>query len=994
MLPAIAPPRTHPHIGSVRLLAIRPARLRAEALLETDLLDQLHAALGAQYTIVRELGGGGMSRVFLADDIALQRAVVIKVLHPELAAGVNAERFNREVLLSARLQHPHIVPVLSAGELAGLPYYVMPFVKGESVRARLASGPMSVADVADILADVAKALAYAHSEGVVHRDIKPDNILLSGGAATVADFGIAKALSSARAETPGAALTSLGMSLGTPMYMAPEQVAGDPDTDHRADIYSLGCVAYEMLTGQPPFAGKSPQQTLAAQVMEMPVPVNERRPDVPPMLAALVMRCLEKEPSARPQSASEIASPLESTGSFATVPAKASAGRQRVTLIAVLALTVLAAIAIPLFRSAKTPVAGGTTLNLAVAPFEVLDPQLALWKEGIVDVLARNLDGAGPLRALSPGVTIKKWAGHAERAAAVAFGKKVGAQLVIYGQLQSSGRDLVNAKLWIVDAERDMPPVEIEVRDSIGRMDRVTDSLSVRSLAAIGRIRTIGAARLASLGSSSLPAIRAFLQGAQYFRRAQWDSAETSLAEATTIDSTFGIAYAMLGEAYGWTGGDEDKASRAMRKAGEQIRPGLSPHDSLTLTALKHQGRARSLGAARMGELALAYAAAAAVVDKYPDDAAAWYVYGDMRYHNDPSITEREALRLFDRAIAADSDFAPAYIHAIELAYRNGAQMGRRYAIAYLSRRQSAEQRAATQLALSMGDGKLTGGALKAVLDTLPFPVGTSVLSELRRMPDSAEVVVALLQVAVKRMTGTPAAAQFRGYLGDVLGFRGHITDAWRLAIESHNYTAAEIAVLGLVPADSARLLGSWLQRGDDAALFVIPALGAARDTVMLARIMAKVTQMARTDTSIRKRAALAYAYAAARAYSSLAKGDSAAATPLFEAFTDTMLSLPIDQFVRARLIERSDPKRALAILERMTGSTDLLYSARQLERGRIAERLGDRERAVDAYAFVAAVWRNADPGPLRDAVKEATSALSRLDSDGKLRATLLTGAR
>src|SRR5690348_14740448 len=166
----------------------------------TDFVEQLRATLGAQYRIERELGGGGMSRVFLAEDLALARPVVIKVLHPELAAGVNADRFKREVQLLARLQHPHIVPILTAGEANGLPYYVMPFVRGQSLRARLDGGPLPPADAAALLADVAKALAAAHADGVVHRDIKPDNILISGGAAVVADFGIAKALSTARAQ--------------------------------------------------------------------------------------------------------------------------------------------------------------------------------------------------------------------------------------------------------------------------------------------------------------------------------------------------------------------------------------------------------------------------------------------------------------------------------------------------------------------------------------------------------------------------------------------------------------------------------------------------------------------------------------------------------------------------------------------------------------------------------------------------------------------------
>src|SRR3569833_1619171 len=270
-----------------------------------DLREQLAQAVTGAYRIGEELGGGGMSRVFTADDIALGRTVVIKVLHPELAAGVTAERFKREVLLVVRLQHPHIDPVLTAGEVDGLPYYIMPFVKGESLSGRLKRGPLPFADVLNYMGDVAKALSFAHSEGVVHRDIKPDNILISGGAATVADFGIAKAISSSRRDA-AEGLTTGGTSLGTAGYMAPEQVAGDPSLDHRADIYALGCVAYELLVGASPFAGKTGQQMLAAHVLEQPVPNREKRPDTPPALAALVMRCMAKDPAERPQSGEEI----------------------------------------------------------------------------------------------------------------------------------------------------------------------------------------------------------------------------------------------------------------------------------------------------------------------------------------------------------------------------------------------------------------------------------------------------------------------------------------------------------------------------------------------------------------------------------------------------------------------------------------------------------------------------------------------------------------
>ena len=295
-----------------------------------DLRDQLQATLGSSYTLERELGGGGMSRVFLARETALDRRVVVKVLPPDLGAGVNADRFNREILLAARLQHPHIVPLLSAGQTDGVPYYTMPFVDGEALRARLAGGALPIMDAINILRDVARALSYAHEHGVVHRDIKPENVLLSGGAAVVTDFGIAKALSDARGHPTGATLTQFGTSIGTPAYMAPEQVAADPAVDHRADIYAFGCLAYELLTGHAPFAGRSPQKLLVAQMTEMPQPVSELRPDTPPELAELVMRCLAKDAASRPQSAGELVRVLDvatSSGSRAAMPALLLGGR-------------------------------------------------------------------------------------------------------------------------------------------------------------------------------------------------------------------------------------------------------------------------------------------------------------------------------------------------------------------------------------------------------------------------------------------------------------------------------------------------------------------------------------------------------------------------------------------------------------------------------------------------------------------------------------------
>jgi tRNA A-37 threonylcarbamoyl transferase component Bud32/tetratricopeptide (TPR) repeat protein len=275
--------------------------------------DQLQATLGSAYILERELTGGGMASVFVAEETALRRKVAIKVLAPELTAGVNIERFKREILVAARLQHPHIVPVLTAGESGGLPYYIMPFVEGESLRAHLArSGALPVSDVVSVLRDVARALAHAHERGIVHRDIKPDNVLLTSGVASVTDFGIAKALSASRAQALGDTLTQAGASVGTPLYMSPEQAAADPDTDHRTDIYSFGCLAYELLAGEAPFSATSPQRLLAAHLGEQPRPIVERRPDTPALLADLVMQCLAKDAGQRPQRAGDLVRVLDS----------------------------------------------------------------------------------------------------------------------------------------------------------------------------------------------------------------------------------------------------------------------------------------------------------------------------------------------------------------------------------------------------------------------------------------------------------------------------------------------------------------------------------------------------------------------------------------------------------------------------------------------------------------------------------------------------------
>ena len=268
--------------------------------------------LGERYRTGRLLGQGGMARVYLATDTKHGRDVAEKVIRAELAASLGRERFLREIAIAARLRPPNIVPLFDSGDADGVLYFVMPYEDGPSVRTRLsADGPFPIAEAVSVLRDVARALQYAHAQGVVHRDIKPDNVILSGGAAVVADFGIAKAVSAARAEAVGGTITRVGTSVGTPAYMAPEQAVGDPTSDHRADIYSFGCLAYDVLTGVPPFQNMSTPQLVAAHVSTVPKPVTDRRAGVPEVLAQLVTRCLEKEPADRPQDAGALIAALD-----------------------------------------------------------------------------------------------------------------------------------------------------------------------------------------------------------------------------------------------------------------------------------------------------------------------------------------------------------------------------------------------------------------------------------------------------------------------------------------------------------------------------------------------------------------------------------------------------------------------------------------------------------------------------------------------------------
>ena len=404
----------------------------------TESMAAFSDAVAERYRVLREIGRGGMSTVYAAEDLKHDRHVAVKVLRGELAASIGAERFLREIGIAARLQHPHVLPLLDSGTAAGHLFYVMPLVTGESLRERLVrEAPLPLSVAVRILVDTADALRYAHEQGIVHRDIKPENVMLSGRHALVMDFGVARALG--RGESDGKH-TTVGVALGTPAYMAPEQAAADPTVDHRADLYALGVVGFEMLTGRPPFTGESSQAILAAHVTEAPPALGDLRSDLPATLVDVIMRLLAKKPAERPQSAAELIDLLEpfavSSGSLTPVASVAVARarrRRRIAALAVVAIAVVTAVAVA-SRGEREALRPGVTRQLTFASGLELDPVLSpdgRWlaysagQNGRMRVYVRQLSEGNPIpiaEGLEGNQRSPKWSPDGERIVLAAAG--------------------------------------------------------------------------------------------------------------------------------------------------------------------------------------------------------------------------------------------------------------------------------------------------------------------------------------------------------------------------------------------------------------------------------------------------------------------------------------------------------------------------------------------------------------------------------------------
>jgi serine/threonine-protein kinase len=606
-----------------------------------------------------------MSRVFLAMDKNLGREIIVKVLSADVAADLSVDRFRREIQLAAKLQHPHIIPLLSAGEIDGAPYFTMPFVEGESLRAKLSRvGELPIGESVRILREVASALSYAHKHGVAHRDIKPDNVMLSNEFALVTDFGVAKALSESSI-APGMAitLTGVGVTLGTPAYMAPEQATADPSIDHRADIYSFGVMAYEMLTGSLPFTGRTIQATLAAHAIEKPEPIERRRPGIPRPLAALIMRCLEKRPADRPQDAAELVIALNAIHVGEGRSGEASVTRSRSTkIIGAIAIALVIAGALYTLATGRglSGVGGGggragaqpvnQLRSVAVLPLTNLSGNAndEYFSDGMTDELANALSKLPGLRVAS---RTSSYAFKGKPGMAGEIGKELNVQAIIEGTVRRSGDRLrVGAQLtnvsdglsiWSDTYERttsDIFTVQDDIAGAIASALKMKLGTSANALSST------------SHGTDNLEAYDSFLRGRYFWNRRGAANLRTALSyfeKSIASDTRFARAYAGMAITYALLPEYSDSAppdavarARAAATRALALDSTLAEaHTALGLTAL----HAREFQTAEAE-----YKKAIALDPTYPTGHQ-WY--GEMLVHTarlDSSFAELRRAQLLD----------------------------------------------------------------------------------------------------------------------------------------------------------------------------------------------------------------------------------------------------------------------------------------------------------------------------------------------------------
>ncbi|AHG88817.1 transcriptional activator domain-containing protein [Gemmatirosa kalamazoonensis] len=706
-----------------------------------------------------------------------------------------------------------------------------------------------------------------------------------------------------------------------------------------------------------------------------------------PAVAALAERLRQREgettPARRetPPRATTAAPPvpaLPPVSVDASLPApigSATSARRRLLVPA----AVVGAVALALTGSSAArliaPSLGGPVdqATVVVAPFQVLDPHLGYWREGMVDVLSRNLDGAGPLRTVSPSVAIGRLPDRPERASVTALGRATGAGFAVFGDLIRSGADSVRVRAVVLDVSRSRVVAEVTRRDAITRMDRLTDSLTVAVLRVLSTRVALAAAREGSLGQfRSLDALKAFLLGEQHFRRTRWDSARVHYEAAVAADSTFALPLRRLGQVLAWQRVSTDPASAQYLLRAGALNHGLSPHDSLLVLADSLSAAATSTADALTAWRATRrlFATLDSAVARYPGDPEAWFQLGEAGYHFGfgPEVgqPEQRVLSHFDRAILLDSAFAPAYIHPVELALNlHGPDSAEGYATRYLALNPMEAAHRGVRLVIRLLDPQAAAAEeTTRLLDTAATDALVSARTTLRRWPDPAETATRVGRLlAAGRPSDYPLFADvrfMRQRLAEQLAFRGHLAEAVTTLGPRDALIFAELAYLGAVPSTAARArFAAWTRSRPDLARHALAWWSANADTASIDAF----------ERAARGSALAAYDEPAARAHRSLARGDSALALRELTMLPDTLCATCyLDRLTRARLLAAAGRARdALPVLrEPLAAFLTPMEVVFAIERARVARLAGATTEAESACSFARAAWASADPAPRR----------------------------
>jgi eukaryotic-like serine/threonine-protein kinase len=807
-----------------------------------DMLDHLRTVLADRYAIEREVGAGGMATVYLAEDLKHHRQVALKVLRPELSAALGPERFLREIEIAAKLAHPHILPLYDSGAADGFLYYVMPYVEGESLRQRLErEKQLPIDDALKIAQEVGDALSFAHAHGVIHRDIKPENILFEGGHAVVADFGIARAVTAAGGE----GLTETGMTIGTPKYMSPEQAAGSRELDGRSDLYSLGCVLYEMLAGQPPFTGSTAASVIAQHLMSEPPNVTAIRPAVPADIVGVLARALAKTAADRFSPVGVFVEALakrESAGMVAarmpvTRPALGS-WRRPALLGLVLVVAVGAALVVGRWiggTPAREP--GHPRTAIAVLPFQNLsaDGPYAYFASGLQDEVLTQLAKVAALKVISR-TSAAGYVG-ASLPPLRQIASELGVGSVVEGSVQVMG-DRLRVNVQLLDATTD----EHLWAESYDRT--LDDAFAIQSDVAQQVVTAVGAAlggseqqALAQAPTANAEAYRLYLQGLEYYRRPgylqqNFESAQQLYERAIALDSTFALAHTALSQVHGnmsWLRYDTspERLVRQREEAETALRlaPEL-PQAHIAMGLVHYRGR-RDWQAA-LDEYSIA-------LQDLPNDARVWTMiaaaHRRLGHWDEVDAAYEKATQLDPRNATLFSDLGGGTFSLTRRYAEAVAAYNRAYTLA------PDLKNAAVQKGLVYLDWKGELDTLRAVLEQLPpdaafgAELGTAraqraLLLLLERKPDSLLAVLGSARDAVFESqmfflptslyaawahelhgNGVAARATFesaRSLLDSVLP---ELPDDWRV------HAARGLALAGLGRQQEALREARWLER-------------------------------------------------------------------------------------------------------------------------------------------------------------------------------------